>query len=249
MHHAHVSGFHGASRDQWHTLMESLANRSSVIGATECRGDVAPFNWAQFRPKGMSGAECSILYDRDRWQQILPAFEHRGGIRLTDRTFYTGQGHERPGVVATWNLLTRTTVDKDDEWTLLAVVAHFPASVQAGDRFTRKARRVAAWVDALRGLRREVRRLDRELQPDEITVSCDWNVDLTRRHWRAVITAGLRGTGLRLVPPDEGTHGRRAIDAHATTLRRQAVHVLLNTYPGFDHRPVVAVLNRKENKS
>lgn len=242
MRHAHVSGYHSASREEWHTLMADLARTTSVIAATECRGDVAPFNWRQYRPKDMAGAECSIIYDRDRWQQVLPAFDHRGGLRLTDRTFYTGQGAERPGVVATWALLERQSAEP---WTLLPIVAHFPASVQAGDRFSRKVRRVTAWTGALRGLRREVRRLDREVRPDEITVSCDFNVDVTRRRWRAVINHGLRGTGLRLVPPGEPTHGQRAIDAFATTMHRQTVHVL-GKFPGFDHRPVAAVLNRKE---
>lgn len=240
----HVSGFHDASPEEWKTLFEGVSKvGTSVVGATECRGDVAPFNWNQWRPKGMDGAECSILWDRDTWGQVMPALDHRGGLRLTALTFFTGKGHERPGVVATWALLRRHR----DNLLLLRVVAHFPASVQAGDRFSRKTRRRLAWLDALRGLRREVRRLRRELGPAEVTVSCDWNVDLTRKAWRRLINTALRGTGLRLKPPTEGTHGRRAIDAHATTLRAQAVHVL-KPASGFDHRPVVAVLDPKESR-
>lgn len=237
----HVSGYHDAELEEWAALLAKVTEIAGVVAATECREHVAPQGWAQYRPHDVAGAECSILHEKKIWHQVQPESDHRGAVTLTALTFYTGKGAARPGVIATWAVLTPARMD----WKLLRLVAHMPASVQAGDRFSGKARRVAAWVDALRGLRREVRRLVREHNPDAVTVSCDWNVDLTRPHWRAVIRAGLAGTGLTLVPPDEGTHGSRAIDAHATTMRRQAVHVL-NEFPGFDHRPVGAVLNRKE---
>lgn len=240
----HVSGYHDATPEEWAAIFVTVDRiAAGLVAATECRDDVAPNGWVQYRPEGVPGAECSLFHHPDQWTQAIPAMDHRGALGLTDLTFYTGQGAARPGVVATWALYAAVRRD----WRLLRVVAHFPASVQNGDRFSRKTRRVAAWVDALRGLRREVRRLRRQLEPAEITVSCDWNVDLTRRHWRTVIRLGLAGTGLHLVPPGEGTHGKRAIDAHATTMRRQAVHVL-RPFAGFDHRPVGAVLNRtKEN--
>lgn len=245
MRDTHVSGLHGASRDEWAALVESVTEHASIVAYTEFylpvasrgqRGKLAP-GWSQVG----SGVECAVQWDRDRWT-IGTRADFAGDARLTGRVFYTGKGSRKVGVVATWVLLTRQT---RDPWLLLRVVAHFPASVQNGDRFSRKVRRVAAWVGALRGLRREVRRLIREHGPDEVTVSADWNVDLTRRRWRVVINTGLRGTGLRMHPAREGTHHSRAIDAHASTMRASAVHVL-DKQPGFDHRPVGAVLNRKE---
>lgn len=239
--HIHASGFHGASREQWMALTDDLARYAGVVAVTECRRDVAPFNWNQYRPRGVAGAECAVLWNREEWAQTMPASDHRGHWRLTKHTFYTGKGHERPGVVATWVLLTQRSTGA----TLLTVVAHMPASVQRGDGFSRNLRRVRAWRSALSGLHRMVLQLSAELRPDEVVVSADWNADVTRRFWRTVINAGLGNTGLRLKRADEPTHrGGRTIDAHATTARAPARHVL-KVAPGFDHAPVLVRLNSR----
>jgi hypothetical protein len=239
--HIHASGFHGASREQWATLADEIARRATVAGLTECRRDVAPFNWNLYRPKNVPGAECAVMWDRAVWGQVMPASDHRGHWRITAITFYTGNGHERPGVVATWVLLRQEGTGK----TLLVIVAHMPASVQRGDGFSRNLRRVRAWRSALSGLHRMVLHLRSEHRPDEVILSADWNVDVSRRVWKVLINAGLGNTGLRIKRADEGTHHARTIDAHATTMRAPARHVL-NGVRGFDHRPVLVRLNSKE---
>ena len=238
MRDAHFSGFHGATRDQWLNAVQVVARQASVLAVTECDGRTfVPDDWHQTRVK----AECQIGWD-DSHHYPGPRSDCEGVARLTRAVFYTSKGGRKDGVEMTWVLLA----DKSGR-TLLRAVAHMPASVQRGDGFSGVAGRVTAWRLALRGLRREVRRLSREVRPDEVTVSADFNVDLQRRHWRAVINTGLRGTGLTVKAPGSGTHHARAIDAHATTMRREATHVL-DAHKGFDHRPVVSVLTRKENK-
>lgn len=239
----HWSGFHAAPERAWHDLADAFAANAQVGAVTEATGLVAPEDWGTYRARER-GAECVILWDRNRYAAVHPESDCGGSASLTSRTFFTGKGNERPGVVATYRLLH----DVVDDYDLLRLAAHFPASVQAGDGFSSVVRRVIAWRSAVRGLRRVVLELKGELRPDEITVSFDGNVDLRRKVWRAYLNHAMRGTGLRVVAPTEGTHHDRAIDGFLTTLRHHphgsGVRVL-SKIPGFDHRGAAATLARR----
>lgn len=247
MRDGHHSGFHDATPDQWRSLVrEAQDDGCQVLGLTESRDGLAPDGWGQFRPDGVAGGECSVLWDQDHAGPRLPHDTNRGHLQLTDKTFFTGTGHERPGVVATFQVLTLR-----EGGDLLRLVWHMPASVQRGDEFSTNVRRVLAWKDALAGARREILRLQAELAPDETTASFDANVDLTRPTWRAVINTGLHGTGLRVKAPEEGTHHDRGIDGFATTMRRvrrndEPVAVRVGRpIAGFDHRRATAALESR----
>jgi hypothetical protein len=244
MHDAHASGLHMATELEWRRLLARVANLADVIGVTERPPvGVFPGGWDASR-SSVRGAECVIGWNPNRVELASFDGDCEGAAVLTDRTFYTGAGAERPGVVATWVLL-RLLVSRLE---VLRLVAHFPASVQRGDGFSTNVRRALAWRAALKGLRTALLELVDDLDPDELVVSCDFNVDLRRRHWRVLINHGLRGTGVRVKAPTEGTHGARAIDGHASTMRRRdRVSRVLRRSRGFDHRPVVAEF--KENRT
>lgn len=247
----HFSGYHDATEEAWEKFAEILAAEADLAGVTEARHFIVPDGWGLCRSK-VRGAECAAAWNGARFRVAGPVGDCEGAARLTDRVFYTGRGHARPGVVATWVLLR----DLDTRQDILRLVVHFPASVQRGDWFNRRnLRRVRAWQSAIRGLRKAIIELAEDLRPDEITVSADWNVDLTRRQWRLVINTGLRGTGCRVKAPAGGTHHDRAIDAHATTMRRAWRHGrriairVLDRIRGFDHLAVLAHLIPRKEKS
>lgn len=239
----HWSGLADATDQQWRRLTREAAQHCSLFAATECRLHCPPFGWGQYRPIGVRGGEGSIFWDHHDWQTAGPRADSCGAVSLTKKTFYTGQGHERPGVILTYGNLEQARGR-----TLLRAVGHLPASVQHGDYFSDQDRRVAAWKDAVGNIRPVLERLADEYRPDEITASFDFNVDLTREAWRNRINHALRGTDLRLKAPDQGTHHDRAIDGHLSTMRR---HPSGNSrvYPRlkpFDHQLVVATLTTKE---
>lgn len=239
----HWSGYHAAPERAWAELADALDGHAHLGAVTEATGVVTPIGWGCYKPKGR-GAECAILWNRGRYRAAGPDSDCQGARVLTTQTFYTGKGNERPGVTATFKLLH----DNADDYDLLRIAVHLPASVQAGDGFSTKARRVLAWRSAIRGLRKMVRDLDLELQPHEITVSADFNVDLTRKAWRVYLNRSMVGTGLRVKAPTEGTHHDRAIDGFLTTLRRHPNGSGVRVLPkirGFDHRGALAVLARR----
>ena len=236
----HASGYHSATREQWDDLGALIAARADVGALTECRVKCASDEWVQYVPANeLNAAECSIMWDGKRFTA-----QHKGHDWITTRKFRTGSGAVRPGVVATWVIL----FDRDTMETLLRIVAHMPASVQRGDSFGTKTARNVAWVSGRFGLWRLTRRLRRLHKPDEITVSADWNTDLKRRTWRARISRPLPRAGrrLRLLPPNAGTHGRRAIDGHVSTMRGDVR--VLGGLKGFDHDPVLAVLQSRPKR-
>lgn len=247
---AHQSGWHSADRAAWRRALAPFVRRGvKVFGLTECRVAIDLDGYGQYAPAiegGPNAAECSIVWATDIYRATA-----RGWDWLTRETFRTGAGHERPGVVATWALLEE--LDFDD--TLLRIVAHLPASVQAGDRFSGKDARVDAWQDALAGLCELVQELVERFDPTEVIVSADWNVDLSRRVWRRRINRALKPAGLRLVVAERGTHGNRVIDAHVTTMRRpwrqaagrraRAVLRVLRISRPLDHRGVIARLTSR----
>lgn len=120
-------------------------------------------------------------------------------------------------------------------------VPHMPAHIQAGNGFRRTTPRVVAqaagWLSALAVIGRRSERF-RENHPKAAElVAGDWNVDMHRAHWRAVIHAA---TGLRCVKPltDLGDLGRRLVSWGFFRGLRVVSTALLSKQDGFDHRAV-----------
>lgn len=249
----HQSGWHSAPLHVWRAVLRLLiAAGAKIVAFTECRILLEVDGWAQYAPAiegGPTAAECSIAWDDATYEAVAKRWRW-----LTRKTFKTGTGHERPGVIATVVVLRERATGKP----LVRIVFHPPASVQDGKRFSRdQVRRVAAWSDAvLRGFPQLVRELQAEFPDAEVVASADTNVNLLMRVWRAMINTALAGTGMRVLAPESGTHHDRGIDGHATTMRRQrdpaakrrrgrAARIaskVLNRRAPFDHRGVVAAL-------
>jgi hypothetical protein len=232
----HLSGLHDAPRPRWREVFQIVAEVARTSAYTERPPfDVLPKTWHGWKPgaDAPNEAECGVAWDTEHWAEPDRTERRRRGIRrLTNRKFSTGKGAVRDGVIATWVLLEHVETGK----TLLRVVWHMPASVEDPGGFSSKTKRVIAWQSALRGVRREMKDLIRLLNPDFVLCSADWNVNLLKRRWRALINAGVRGTGLQLCPPQVGTHGRRrAIDGHLARWDAEAIRVLGEVDP-FDHR-------------
>lgn len=237
----HASGYHGASRSAWTGYALDLADTSTVQAWTERYHRFGPAlahaGVSQYVPGAAKGrdnsVEGAITWDRRVWKIIA-----RGTHKVTTKTWHTGKGGERHGVTITWVLLRHRQTGQ----TLLRLVGHFPASVQNGPRWSRKARRVQAWGAAAVGTRRLIKRLRKRYQPDDTTLSCDYNLDLLRKVWRATvrrITPGRRFTvAVAPLRDGKGSHGDRVIDAHSTTLNRPKAR-LGRRRPMFDH---IAVL-------
>ncbi len=238
----HASGYHSAGADQWQHLGQTIADRGATIAAfTECRLRVVPTGWGQYVPaRDHYPAECSIGWDNDAWECLATGY-----TLVSTVPFRRGNGDSRPGVTATWVVLRRRWPDGRKGYTLLRVVAHMPSSVQRGRRWSTKDARVKSWKAARTGLGKTVRQLRREHKATAVTVSCDFNIDLKARSWGEQLTDRWAFRGLRLVTArrGKGSHGRRLIDAHLTSLpgRRRAAKVM-GAVKGFDHRPVMASL-------
>ncbi len=234
---AHCSGHHAADRFQWDVLDSTVDRRADVAGFTERRVRSRQAGWRSFVPS-LEGydyaAECAITWRNSAFELI-----GSGAEQVTTKTFRRGNGATRPGVWATWVVLA--DVDGNE---YLRIVAHLPSSVQNGKRWSGKAARVVAWADAARGLRRLRRRLRRRFKVDEVTISADFNIDLTKRAWRRVVTAAIGNRRSRVLAPDAGTFGRRGIDGYVSTMRGEVE--VAGDVAGFDHRPTFVTLrNRK----
>jgi hypothetical protein len=231
----HMSGLHSASLKQWEQAGEEIAEDNAQVAVFTERPPAAarPDRWASWTPRSPREAECAVWWDR-KFFELVEDY-HAGTAPLTNKTFYTGKGVERPGVEATWVLLTGKAGTQYAKKTYLRIVAHMPSSVQMKAKFSTNKARVAAWRDALRGLRALILRLKKHFNPTEITASCDWNVDLGLKFWRGVINIGLRGTGAKVLKTPRGTHkhSSRAIDGFASTMRGKVS--VLKKLSGFDH--------------
>lgn len=237
---AHISGRFDATDEQVAKAFRRLwALGATVGGTTEARGR-EPEGHIRLYVPAPAYADAGILWDDRVWRA-----EDRGVI-----TLYKGNWGPRAAVRLTWVLLRHRKSDK----TLLRFATHLPASVQYGVRFSRAKKdrdNVRAWVLAMDALPAEVVRLQRELSPDETTLSADFNVHLGLRVWRTRVNKVLQPTGMRLIVPDKGTHHHRVIDAHASTMRprfvQRAVRVL-RRFAGLDHNSVLALLKSKRKR-
>jgi hypothetical protein len=95
----------------------------------------------------------------------------------------------------------------------------------------------AANQAALDGLKAAVWPIVERLEPDQVTLSFDFNRDLRFARQRRIVQQSVRDTGLNLVVPPEGTRLMRKIDAFLTTGNSPEC-TMLDRSAGFDHRGV-----------
>lgn len=242
---AHISGAPVNVPYKWRRQVRVALDEfpSLSVGAlTECRTAFYLPGYNLYVPGIEPGTdnsvECAVFWDPEVWSLIAS-----GTVKVTDRTWLTGKGGVRQGVTMTWVLLRHY-----EGWTYLRPVMHLPASVQRGSKWSTNARRVVAWMSAVAGARRAVRRLRKKYKPDEISHSFDANLDLARKVWRAAIRAISPGKRFRVVVPNRGTLGIRRIDGFLSTLKAVENWVLDGIEP-FNHRILVVAFKRRPKKS
>ena len=242
---AHLSGRYTTTRAELlHGIRQARGRRVGVAALTEVRGrhgDLHALDDAAVHlPAASTAADCAVVVDT------------RVG-RIADRghtTLSRGHGKARSTIVLTW-----AVIELHRGGRLLRAVFHAPASVQHGRVFSRAradTENVTAWIACLDELPRVLCDLIAEHDPDETTLSADWNVHLGLLAWRRKINRALKPTGLRLIVPARATIGRtRVIDAHASTMRRRpmawALRVL-DFWRGWDHRGVLARLKSRRRR-
>lgn len=210
--HAHQSGKHNATPDQWRAMLTGLAKYHQVITLTECsqRRDVIAAwaeanHWHLHHPEQPGGAECAILSRRP--------ISHGRIRRLTRLTLKSARKAPITSVIA------RTFGIRFD-------VLHTPAHTHGLRAAGKTSWPTKVYHSMLDGLRRILPAKPR-------TVVGDWNLPINE----AAIRALLELPGLTFAVPPKPTHGDRTIDGAQTNLT--VVHVeTLERFPGFDHAPV-----------
>lgn len=236
----HISGRFDATDEQVAKAFRGTWRLGATVGGTtEARGR-EPEGHIRLYVPAPAYADAGILWDDRVWRA-----EDRGVV-----TLYKGNWGPRAAVRLTWMLLCQRKSGK----TLLRLAVHLPAGVQYGKTFSRSNKdrdNVRAWVLAMDALPAEVVKLQRELSPDETTLSADFNVHLGLQVWRTRVNKILQPTGMRLIVPDRGTHHHRVIDAHASTMRPRSTHravQVLRRFAGLDHLSVLALLKSKKER-
>jgi len=213
----HQSGRFNATAAQQAAMLAQLTRTSSVAVVTEAgsiTSDNIPIGWVR------TGDETKVLWDHDKWK-------HLGGDNgtLTIETPPWKRGKRRESSVKiTWASLE----DRTTGLVLLRGGGHLPAHL------FRPAQKRANDA-ALAGLAAALAPVIAQLQPDEVTLSFDFNRPLTSATQRRLIEAAVAPLGLRLVAPPKATRGLRVIDGFLTTARLHDVGMLARM-PGFDHR-------------
>lgn len=219
---AHHSGRYDATDDQWEDAISELTE-ADVWSVTEAAGlDVSGL--ATFFRAG----DALVGWNRHRFRRAgwFPT-------TLTTKDWSPGGKIRRTGVEMPWVLL-----EEEGGARLLRGAFHLPSSIQGGSGWSNKPEdrdNIEAARDCLRNLHRQTSLILRMLEPAEITLAADWNVDLAVDEWEDRINSFLDDVPqLKMVVPSAGTHGKRRIDGHATTLpvRGRGVGERM---PGFDH--------------
>lgn len=178
---------------------------------------------------GYRGHECVVMWREDTFEQAwAPSFD------AVAKRFTFNRGSNRAAKV--W--LTTVPLRHLETGRIVMVrVCHMPASVQDGERFRAgEVRKVAAWSAALAVWGHRCRRFKRD-HPHAAQINvADWNVDLKRRHWRALIGSALT---LRCAwskhLPKHGSLGHRLIDAAFVRLLKVVKAWLLKKGKSSDH--------------
>lgn len=220
--HAHASERYDRPIALLRHDVRRLTTGRDLVTLTEVQSRRAAVHRAGWRTA--AGSDLAVMWRRDRWRLVRSGL-HRLAAPPADRAIYAlvvvldpRPPHAGPRV--------------------LVSVSHLPSAVQWGDRFNARApRRVAAWRTALAAWHGVVRDARRRHHPGAVLTVADWNVDLRRPVWRAIVRRAFPTQRLTWNPPYpvSGTHAHgRIIDATATTESGRAR--LLPRTAASDHR-------------
>ncbi|GAA1138246.1 hypothetical protein [Nocardioides aquiterrae] len=232
--HVHASGRFDASladvRTDWDNFRADPAVK--LITATEHGSGDHDKAFDADGWKGYRGHECVVVWRIDTFE---PAWEPSFGPLARKHTFNRGSNRN----ATTW-LTTVPLRHRETGRVVMVRVCHMPASVQDGERFrASEVRKVAAWTAALARWGHRCRRFKRD-HPHAAQINvADWNVDLRRRHWRALIDAAMTqrcAWGKHL--PTTGSLGRRLIDGAFIRLLRVESADVMRKGKSSDHKPV-----------
>jgi hypothetical protein len=206
-----------------------------LVTMTEVQGRArsAPLHarpgWAAYTDTRM---DTGVMWPRARWRLVA-----RRVFLADPRPYPTETGTRR-----TWGM--GVVLDPRPPYAgprVLVTVAHMPSHVEYGDAWRPgMARRVSAYRRALRGWETRLNALRDRWHPGAVLTVADWNVNLRRPHWRALIRRAFPGQRITWSPPypKRGTHAAgRLIDATLTTERGRA-HLLRHS-AASDHTPYI----------
>jgi len=217
--HVHSSGRYDRSTVALADQAARFVGRAGVVTWTEVAGRARAVRQAMpgyrtFRPPE---SDTAITWRRARWRPVA-----RWGTDLA------------PGTAgASWALLR----DRRHPVRVLVTVAHLPAHVEYGDTW-RANGRVGTWRQAVATWHAQLTDARRRYRPALVLVCADWNIDVRRAAWRAVLAATFPRLRLTWTEPypAAGTHrGGRLIDASLTTAPGRAR--LMPDDESSDHRP------------
>lgn len=215
-----------AAWDEYRARGEIILGTEYGSGKFDAAFDVP--DWGYFRGNG----ECVVSWAAETFQ---PAWKNAGHADRIGKPFYRGGNPNARTPVTVMPL-------RIGDRMIRFRVTHMPAHIQAGDGFRRTTPRViqqaAAWVSALAVLGKWSRRSKRNNPRAAEVIGGDWNVDMHRAHWRAVIRTAL---GLRCVKPltKGGDLGGRLVSWPFYRGLRVVSTELLPPQDGFDHRAVL----------
>jgi hypothetical protein len=165
-----------------------------------------------------SGEETKVVWRASSWEM-----KDHGVESIPTPPWKRGASH-RTSVEVVWALLRH----KKRGLRLFRSGGHLPAHL-----FMPSQR--AANQAALNGLKAAIWPIVQQFQPDQVTLSFDFNRDLRFRRQRHIVQRSVHDTGLQLVVPPKGTLLMRKIDAFLTTGKSPEC-TMLDRSAGFDHR-------------
>jgi hypothetical protein len=194
-------------------MLRKNAQRCSKFGISEAVNRQPLHGWA------MEGDECVTTWDTKVWRLVDAVT-----IALPTPTWRRGTARR-----SSVRLEAVKLEHIDGGWTLADITAHLPAHL--AKVFQQRANR-----EALRKMGPAIIRLQAQWQPDETELAMDANRDMRLKRNRRLVRKALEGTGMKLVIPPEGTHGKRKIDVRASTSDHHGKGRMFRMRPGFDHR-------------
>jgi hypothetical protein len=237
--HAHTSSrYDRTSASLAHLAHQLRARHPDLLTVTEVDNPrraraLRARGWAVYRPPG---TDVAISWPRARWRLA--------GARSQGLGMGTGAG---------WVVLDPRhprSAGTQHSGRILVTLAHLPAHVQDGDSWRAGEHQVTRWRHAVRRWAHQLEVVTARRDPDLVLVVADWNVDLRRAHWRAVVRSYFPGLSItwRRPLPAAGTHaGHRLIDATLTDGRGRAR--LLPRTASSDHRPYTERVTAARSRS
>lgn len=210
--HIHSSGRFDRPREAIDADLDRWTPHADVITMTEIADPQRAAalerpGWDHRRGIGNPATrECAILWRADAFTLVAGAV-----VPLTKAT-----GNAR----LSWPLCATTVVLRDNTTggTILLSVAHLPAHVEGRTGWRAIPARIRIYTEAVRGWRTHIEAMRTQHKPDGTWAGGDWNINTRRPIFRAWLKHQWRGTGLRAVFPDHGTHGTRPIDGGMTDM-------------------------------